>query len=389
MSNKIKEFKFTMADKNINVAVIACGNRSREVVNNLLVDSKQQVKVIAVYDPDPEEMTFACNRWNAVGVKHCQSSLEAINTPGVDWVMVFSPNAYHKQHILEAFNAGKDVFTEKPLATSIDDCKEIYDAYRKSGKLFATGFVLRYSKLYLKAKEILDSGKIGKLLAIEGNENIRPGHGGYIMCNWRRHTAQAGPHILEKCCHDLDLLNWFCGSLPSKVAAFGSLDFFIPENKHLEDKYGKGAFHVWRDPHKIDSPFSGDTDLMDHMITIAQYRNNIKVSFNATMANIIPERRMFFHCTEGNMILDVYTSTLRYRNLADEGETIIAFGADTHGGGDQFIMQDLYKCMCERCEPQCSGDEGLESAIYAMALDQAATTGTIVDLEPVWKKLNR
>ena len=125
------------------------------------------------------------------GAKKCTSSLEAINTPGVEWVMVFSPNVYHKQHVLEAFEAGKHVFSEKPLATTIEDCQAIFDGHQKSGKLFATGFVLRYAPMYRKAKEILESGKLGKVMTIEANENITPSHtaasrGGGYGCIWHR-----------------------------------------------------------------------------------------------------------------------------------------------------------------------------------------------------------
>jgi hypothetical protein len=52
-------------------------------------------------------------------------------------------------------------------------------------------------------------------------------------------------------------------------------------------------------------------------------------------------------------------------------------------------MEELYDTMCNGTEPKCSGSEGLESAIYAMALDQAAQSGKIIDLEPIWKKLER
>ena len=374
----------------IKIAVIACGNRARGVVNSLLKASNRKVDIVSVYDPDPAEMDFACDSWMASDARHCASSLEAINTPGVEWVMIFSPNAFHKQHILEAFAAGKDVFTEKPLATSIDDCKEIYDAYNSSGRLFATGFVLRYSELYRKIKSLLDSGKFGYLMTVEANENIRPAHGGYIMCNWRRKTEISGPHILEKCCHDLDLIEWFVNSLPSKVYAMGGRDFFKAENAHLEAKYGAEKFHCWRDAHKLPSPFHDDTDLMDNLISVAEFRNGVRVSFNCTMSNIIPERRMSFHCSEGNIIIDLYKSEIRYRNIADDGETVIHYAdSDSHGGGDRLIMEELFDTMCNGTEPKCSGSEGLESAIYAMALDQAAQSGKIVDLEPVWQKLER
>ena len=52
-------------------------------------------------------------------------------------------------------------------------------------------------------------------------------------------------------------------------------------------------------------------------------------------------------------------------------------------------MKELYQCMCDGSAPKCSGSEGLESAVVALALDRASRTGQIVDLEPVWKSLGR
>ncbi|MDD5698149.1 MAG: Gfo/Idh/MocA family oxidoreductase [Victivallaceae bacterium] len=375
--------------KLIKAAVIAAGNRGRGVTNNLLRDSGGNVKILSVFDPDRNQCEQALKLWNSPDTVICGSYQEAIATSGVEWVLVFSPNAYHKEHILAAFAAGKNVFAEKPLATTIEDCQAIFEAHRKSGLIFATGFVLRYSRLYRKAKELLVSGKLGKILSIDANENIAPVHGGYIMMNWRRQTKLAGPHILEKCCHDLDLLNWFCASLPTKVASFGGLDYFIPENEHYLEKYGRDTFASWPDPHRVSSPFTADKDLLDNQVGIMQYRNGIRVMFQATMSNAIPERRMYFSCTEGTMIAELYSSTLRYKLISDKEETVINYGADGHGGGDAYIMKELYETMAAGTPPKCSGDEGLESAVVALALDQAAKTNQMVDLDPVWKKLGR
>ena len=375
--------------KTINVAVISAGSRGRGVSNNLLRDSDRNVKILSVFDPDKKQCEKALELWNSPDAAICETYQEAINIPGVDWVLVFSPNAYHKEHILAGFAAGKNVFSEKPLATRIEDCQEIFEAHKKSGLLFATGFVLRYSKLYRKAKELISSGKLGKVLSIDANENITPAHGGYIMMNWRRLTELAGPHILEKCCHDLDLINWFCDSLPTKIASFGGLDYFVPENQHYMEKHEKGVFDSWPDPHGKDSPFTADKDLMDNQVGIMQYRNGIRVMFQATMSNAIPERRMYFSCTEGTMIAELYSSTLKYKRIEDEGETVINFGTDGHGGGDSLIMKELYETMCTGTEPKCSGDEGLESAVVALALDQAAQSNQMIDMEPIWKKLSR
>lgn len=374
--------------KQFGVAVLGTGNRARYVVKNLLRDSGGAVRVVSAFDPDRELLKETLGKiWETPDALAAASAEEAIHAPGVDWVMVFSPNSCHRDHILAAFAAGKDVFSEKPLATTIEACKEISDAQKRSGRVFATGFVLRYAPMYRRAKELLDSGRFGRLLLIEGNENIAPDHGGYIMCNWRRLTKFAGPHILEKCCHDLDLINWFCNSRPSRVAAFGGRDFFKPENNFLMEKYGEKTFKSWWDPHAEKTPFTDDTDLMDNMVSIAEFRNRIRVTFTATMSNAIPERRLSFACTEGTMKLDLYSNLLRYRRLGDEGVTELNFSGDGHGGGDSYIMKELYETMSKGVPPKCSGQEGLRSAVFALALDRAAQTGELVDLEPIWDSL--
>ena len=374
--------------KQFGVAVLGTGNRARYVVKNLLRDSGGAVRVVSAFDPDRELLKETLGKiWETPDALAAASAEEAIHAPGVDWVMVFSPNSCHRDHILAAFAAGKDVFSEKPLATTIEACKEISDAQKRSGRVFATGFVLRYAPMYRRAKELLDSGRFGRLLLIEGNENIAPDHGGYIMCNWRRLTKFAGPHILEKCCHDLDLINWFCNSLPSRVAAFGGRDFFKPENNFLMEKYGEKTFKSWWDPHAEKTPFTDDTDLMDNMVSIAEFRNRIRVTFTATMSNAIPERRLSFACTEGTMKLDLYSNLLRYLRLGDEGVTELNFSGDGHGGGDSYIMKELYETMSKGVPPKCSGQEGLRSAVFALALDRAAQTGELVDLEPIWDSL--
>jgi len=379
-----------MGKQEIGVAVIAAGSRSRNVVRHLLEDG-ETVSVKSVFDPDTALAERAVEDWGATA-RICDSYEEAIATPGVDWVMVFSPNAFHREHIVAAFDAGKHVFSEKPLATTIDDCRAIHDAHTASGLTFATGFVLRYAPLYRRVKEELEAGTIGRILSIDGNENIHPAHGSYIMRNWRRLAELSGPHILEKCCHDLDLLNWFVGSVPSRVAAFGSLDFFVPENAPLRAKYRVNElspFDGWADPHAVADPFESDKTIMDTLVSIMEYRNGVKVQFQATMSNAIPERRMYISGTEGTIIAELYSGSLRAQRIGEPPREIEMLPGGGHGGGDDFIMKSLYETMTDGTPPVCSGEEGLQSAVVALAIDRAASGDGTYNLEPVWSELGR
>ena len=138
------------------------------------------------------------------------------------------------------------------------------------------------------------------------------------------------------------------------------------------------------------SPFTSDKDLMDNQVAIFEYRNQIRVQFQCTMSNAMPTRRMYFSCTEGTLMLELYNKEIKYRFVGDDEEHKITFkSADGHGGGDAYIMKELFETMTTGAAPKCSGSEGLESAVLALAIDKAARTGSIVDLEPVWKQLGR
>ncbi len=373
----------------IDILVSGAGLRCRMVLESLKKVSDGQIRLAGIFDPDREQAVNLARDLDAGEPIICDKfeDLFDIEAP---WAMIFSPNAEHAKQIIYSFNAGRHVFAEKPLATEIEQCVDIYKASQESDKLFMTGFVLRYAPLYSKVRELLDSGRFGQLLAINANENLHPAHGAYIMRNWRRHTSLSGPHILEKCCHDLDLMNWFAGSLPLRISSFGKRNFFIPKNSDLENKYPEILFNTWQDPHRIESAFSDDTDLMDNQVAIIEYRNGVQAIFQSTMANVMPERRMLFTFTRGNIDLNQQTGILKYQTYDDPEPIELSFpNGDGHGGGDDVISAELFNTMQTGKPPMTGADIGLESAVTALAIDQAAREKEMINLKPIWDELKR
>ncbi len=308
--------------------------------------------------------------------------------------MIGSWNARHREHAVAAFEAGKHVFCEKPLATTLEDAVAMRDAQERAGTLFSIGFTLRYSPHYQKIKEIVDSGEIGTIVSFEFNETLDFNHGGFIHGDWRRRTEWAGSHLLEKCSHDLDIANWMTDSLASRVASFGGLDFFTPGNLGHQQRIGpnpetgKPAFETWRKRPESDNPFTAEKDIIDNQTAIIEYANGARATFHTNCVAGLPERRMYICGTEGAIRADVRPGTLEvcrygWNSEIDRRDTGVS---SDHGGGDEFLTASLVDSMLDGTAPPTSIRDGLTSAVTAFAIDDAMERGEVVDVAPYWKR---
>lgn len=370
---------------------IGVGGRLTHVIQNLLKAHGDAVELRALSDEAPAALAKASETFGK-DLPTYDDYHDLIARDDLDWVLIGSKNYLHRDHCVAAFAAGKHVFCEKPMATSIQQCEEIRDAHRAAGTLFATGFVLRHAPLYCQLNQLLQEGYVGRIISMEANELLSPDHGGYIMRNWRRHRDQNGPHLLEKCSHDIDLINWMIGSLPSRAASFGGLDIFVPENKPVADKLAQPddeppLYRSWPSWEDID-PFTSDKDVEDNQVVILEYRNKVRVTFHTNCCSAFPQRRMQICGLEGSLEADLVSGDITGQRIGrgTEKESFPVAEKGGHGGGDQIIADDLAECMLTGKRPKASGEEGFISAITCLAIDESMRTGQVVDLEPTWSR---
>ncbi len=374
----------------IGMGLIGCGARLRQVVKNVL-EASDRVEVRALCDPSEHSLSEAKKMLNPAAKVYADYR-DLVRAPEIDWVMIGSWNCCHREHAVAAFEAGKHVFCEKPLATTLEDCIAMREAWHKSGKQFQIGFVLRFSPHYQRIKEIIAAGEIGQIVSFEFNETLHFNHGGFIHSDWRRHTEKAGTHLLEKCCHDIDLANWMVGSVATRVASFGGNDFFVPGNVHHIDRIGRGKngeqSFSWRSPEDCSDPFTADKDIYDNQVGIIEYANGARATFHTNCCAGIPERRMYICGTEGCIRADVLAGRIelqRYgHDAAIEDRSSAASGG--HGGGEQNLANSIVASMLENAPPQATLEDGLLSAIICFGMDDAAVLGQVVDMRPYWKK---
>jgi len=378
------------SSKPLRIGLIGYGNRLRDVVRRMLAeDHEHRISVTAAYDPDPLSRETASKDFGpGCTIFPCEEDL--VNDAGLDWVFIGSWNCHHARQAILALEAGKNVFCEKPLATSLEDCLAIRVAAAKSGRTFAFGLVLRYSPHCQRVKEIIRSGVLGRIVSFEFNETIGFNHGGYIFGNWRRERKNAGTHILEKCCHDLDLANWFIDSLPVKAAGFGGRNFFTPENAGQvgrigPDARGIPAYSAWPDPRR-SSPFDGNGDIFDNQVVILEYANGVRGTFHANCNAGIPERRIYLCGTEGALRGDIQTGLIEVRKIGwdTELEQINTRADGGHGGGDEVMAKSMLATLLHGVPPLASVEEGIRSAIVAFGIDQATDRNLVISLKDMW-----
>ncbi|HSI86120.1 MAG: Gfo/Idh/MocA family protein [Candidatus Methylacidiphilales bacterium] len=380
-------------DSTIKIGVIGCGQRLLTVARNLFQDNplSLRLKITALYDPLPEAVETI--RSEVAPDARSFPDVQSLLASDVDWVMVGSWNCFHADQIIAALQAGKHVFAEKPLATTLEDCVRINEALKAAGdREFFFGLVLRYAPIYRKAKEILDSGVVGQIVSLEFNETLDFNHGGYIHGNWRRHRQRAGTHLLEKCCHDFDIVNWLLGSIPIRAASFGGLDIFRPDKKSLASDLkpnveGRLPYRAWKDPEGVD-PFSGGSSIVDNQVAILQYASGARATFHTNCHSALPERRLYILGTKGAMRFDAAASTIEWKSIGfDTKAESISLGQNgMHFGADKVMAEHLARAMVGQAKSLATLHDGLTASVACLGVDEALDRGEVIDLQPFWQR---
>ena len=372
------------------VVTAGIGLRAGHVLSTLK-DAMPEMEMVGFYDPQPtylEMIGLETPRYDSI------ETMLAHAKP--DLFCVFSPNLFHLEHIRIGLEAGVQMFTEKPVVVSIDETLELARLLSLHGgaNRAMIGLVLRYSQHMVDLRASLAAGQLGRIVSLEANEHIGPYHGAFFMRDWRRKVHYSGGFLLEKCCHDLDIYNMVTGSRPAKVASFGGRKSFLPENAPSSNAEAE-IFHVKKSVwESIDDPFRSDGDIIDFQTAILQYETGASLAFHTNL-NAPDEHRRFcvmgtHGMAEGDFVRGYLKVTARDgRRLVDNDYTQGAAAKGAHYGADELMCIDIAKYLRgEAASLPVSVLDAMEAGIAALALDQARETGTVVDLTPVWKKLD-
>lgn len=197
-------------------------------------------EVYAVVDIDAAKATELAAIYGAAKYSDWR---EAVKNSNVDAIVICTPNDTHAEIAVEALNAGKHVLCEKPIARNYEEGVKIVEAAKRSKGKLKTGFNHRYHPGVAKAKEILDSGELGKLIFIRCRYGTT-GRKGYEN-DWRMNPQiSGGGQLIDQGQHTLDLFRWFGGDLIEVMGYTSTLFWNIPVEDNVFAIFKSKAGHM-------------------------------------------------------------------------------------------------------------------------------------------------
>jgi predicted dehydrogenase len=196
----------------VRIGLIGCGRITRIFHIRALrgLRSAQLAAIAEADDARREQALEACP-----GVRAYADYRELLADPDIDAVVICLPTGMHAQCAIDCFRAGKHVYLEKPVATSLEEADEVLDGWRRSGKAGMIGFNFRFNPLYVEARQQIANGHLGQLVCARSVFSAAA----RTVPAWKRNRSTGGGVLLDLASHHLDIARFLFQSEIESVRA--------------------------------------------------------------------------------------------------------------------------------------------------------------------------
>jgi myo-inositol 2-dehydrogenase/D-chiro-inositol 1-dehydrogenase len=201
-----------MPDGEITIGLVGAGRIAR-LIHLPVLASLGGVRVLAVAEPDDGARAAAGALVR--GARLYIELDEMLSGPDLDAVVVCAPTSLHAGIAQTAFAAGRSVYLEKPIATTLADGRAVIEAQRAAGTVGMTGFMLRFSPAFAEARAVIASGGIGEVVGAQSVFTSPPGD----SPKWKRRRASGGGALLDLLSHHADVVRWLLATEVVSAAA--------------------------------------------------------------------------------------------------------------------------------------------------------------------------
>lgn len=270
---------------------------------------------------------------------------EMLKNTQIDAIIIATGADAHKEQCIKASQAQKHIFCEKPLAKTIEDCKEIEKAVEQnSAKLFTVGFMRRFDPSYAQAMEKIKAGQIGKPILFKG-ASMDPAS----VLEAHLEGVKKGiyvPWFIEMGSHDTDLARWFLGAEP--VESFATGGAFVCEGLADYNDYDNGFSLTTFDNGSAAYIQVGRTHTCSHV------ESEIVGTHGTLRVNSIPRKNYVSQFVADGYLEECQESFLERWSDAFYNE-----------------MQDFTQCIIENRKPGTTAEDGTKSLEFCLKLHDA------------------
>jgi len=312
-----------------------------------------EAEIVAIADPWEERVREVAERFEIPNA--FTDWRKVVQRKDIDAVSVCTPNTTHAEITIAAAKAGKHVLVEKPMATSMAEVDAMISAAEKAGVILMVEQTLRFYPECEVAKDILESGILGKIQTVRG----RVSHGGPEYWSptgkWFLQKKQAfGGTLCDLAIHGIDLIRWLVGEPITEVAGFQAL---------------------------LEKP---DADVEDNAVFIYKFSGGAMGTMETSWTTRPEDTCVYLYCENGNMKL-----TLWQEEKADIKDPVVveiekpagrflpAVAEKSRRGGPYAYF---LHCVQTGEKPFVSGEEGGASLEVILAAYESARTHSVVRL---------
>jgi predicted dehydrogenase len=376
------------ANDTLSVACLGTGGRCQQLMHSLVkVPGVKIAAVCDVYDVQLDRAKKLADP-KAITSKQYRSLLERKD---IDAVLIASPDHWHVPMAVDACNAGKDVYVEKPLTHDHCEGSQIIEAQNRNKKIVQVGMQQRSMPHIQQARELIKAGRIGEVFKVHlswnrggtarferRSEGVDPGQVAwkdflgsardqpfdeYRFRNWRWFWDFGGGVLTDLMVHWIDVAHWLLDlDHPLRATSIGN-------------HFASGD--LWQAPDSIQC--------------ILEYPNNLQAHFEGTFSNSALGSMITFMGTTGTLYVDRgrYELTPEPGKGKGKAEELI-LGTNPHKGADFYDKPDgellhltnWVECVRSRQKPNAPAETGVQAAAAAHLGNRAYREGLVVGWMP-------
>lgn len=427
----------TENNKKVRYAQVGTGGRARMYYEALCSTYMDSCELVGFCDQSQTRMDYA-NRMikekfghDPIPTYYYTDFEKMVQEQKPDVIIVTTVDRTHDDYIVRAMEMGCDVVTEKPITTDEKKAQKIIDAQKRTGRHIRVAFNYRYAPHHTKIRELIMNGVIGEVYSIHFEWLLNTVHGADYYRRWHRNKANSGGLLVHKATHHFDLVNFWMGTEPDTVFAFGDLNFYgrhNAERRGVKDFYYRchGSEAAKNDHFAIDmesnpvlkamyldaeadsgyirdrSVFGDDISIEDTMAVLVRYKNNAMMSYslNSYMPwegfNVMingSKGRIEYQAVErpyinagGDKKNEGATRSYEIKVCPIIGEPYlvpIVKVEGGHGGGDPVMLEDLFHpgAQVDPFERAADHVDGIKSILTGVAANKSIASGMPVKVD--------